>query len=258
MVCRGVNFPYPQASLPSFDDPVWEPLFATCAERSMPLTTHIGVKMLPPISHGPATTGLRLMESPFVCGRGLWHLVLAGVFDRHPTLQFVIAECPGIWWLWAINEMDSIYDDQARGGPAMRAFLSRRPSEYVQSNVHFCESFQSKGEAQAAIDSGFVGRVMWGSDYPHIEETWMQPNRPSDPSTTRLSMANTFAGLREADVRMMAGLNVVVCYGLDGAALSAVAAQIGPTLAELTTPPDLTAVPADYMGLGFRKSGAMS
>src|SRR5205807_7267734 len=92
---RGVNFPHPQWQLPPYEDTSWDPLFSVCADLGMPLTTHIGGGHIGPTYTGLGSMGIALMEFPSVSGRNLWHMVFAGVFDRHPQLPLVITEVPG-------------------------------------------------------------------------------------------------------------------------------------------------------------------
>src|SRR3984957_20060812 len=39
---RAVNFPAPRRGLRFYDDPIWEPFWAACADLEMPLVTHAG------------------------------------------------------------------------------------------------------------------------------------------------------------------------------------------------------------------------
>lgn len=255
---RGVNFPHPQWSLPPYEDSIWDPLFSTCAALGMPLVTHIGGGSYPPTYTGASAIAIELMETPYVSGRNLWHLIFSGAFDRHPNLTLVITEVPGSWFTGVISDMESLYADRARSGPILRRSLRHRPYDYVANNVFFGISFMSPAEALAAVEIGLVDRVMWGSDYPHPEGTWLYDadGDVQSPCLTRLSLANTFAGFDESDVRKMAGGNAIDCYGLDASALDEVAARIGPHVVDLTTAPDLSQVPSDYTGLAFRTEGA--
>ena len=70
-----------------------------------------------------------------------------------------------------------------------------------------------------------IDRVMWGSDYPHVEGTW--------PHTPKF-LNDAFAGVPEGEVRKMVGGNAIDCYGLDRGELSAVAERIGPEPAALS------------------------
>jgi predicted TIM-barrel fold metal-dependent hydrolase len=65
---------------------------------------------------------------------------------------------------------------------------------------------------------------MWGSDYPHLEGTW--PN-------TRKALTETFYDFAEEDIRAILGLNAANVYGFDVDALSPVAQEIGPSIAEI-------------------------
>jgi predicted TIM-barrel fold metal-dependent hydrolase len=254
---RGVNFPAPTSHLAPYEDPAWEPFFATCAERDMVLNTHIGggETSLYSAYKGPAWFGAFMLESPWLGRRAMWLMTFTGAFDRHPTLKLVLTELPGAWWDLTVRDMDGAYFNW-RGG-SLRETLKKKPSEYAASNMFMGASFQSREEAEMAVERGFDDRLMWGSDYPHVEGTWMYTDNPDEPSVTRLSLANTFHDLPDSPVRKMTGENAVRCYGLDVDALGPIAARIGPDLGELQHAPDLAQVPDNYHGSGFRTHGAM-
>lgn len=65
---------------------------------------------------------------------------------------------------------------------------------------------------------------MWGSDYPHLEGTW--PN-------TMKALTETFHDFAEEDIRAILGLNAAKVYGFDVNALSAIAKEIGPSIAQI-------------------------
>jgi predicted TIM-barrel fold metal-dependent hydrolase len=254
---RGVNFPSlrPDNDVRSLESPEWEPLFATCEELGMVLNTHILnglVGFLGPHYTGHNEITIETMESGWVGRRNIWHMTMTGVFERYPGLQLVITEIPGLWWQSHVTEMDSLYYSWAIG-ESIRQHLPKPPHEYVRNNISFGASFQSRLEATEASAQGFAGKVMWGSDYPHAESTWYYTDDPSEVSVTRLSLQHTFHGLPETDVRDMCGANIVRTYGLDAGALGAVAERIGAlTPRELLEAPDLSLIPSDYRGWGFR------
>lgn len=248
---KGVNFPAPSSSLTPYNDPSWDPFFARCAERSLPLTTHAGAGD-PGQWTGRETFALMTIESGgWFSRRAMHQLIFGGVFERHPTLQLVLTEQPGDWWTYTLREMDSVWR-------AHRASLGdqvpRPPSEYAHANVSLGASFLANYEAHDAIDKGYAANVLWGSDYPHAEGTWQQPDTDADPSIGLLSMRAAFAGVDEASVRAMAGENAARVYGLDLAALRAVAERIGaPGVRALTEP--LVEVPAAGSPFAFRTFG---
>ena len=65
-----------------------------------------------------------------------------------------------------------------------------------------------------------VDRIMWGSDFPHLEGCWPF-------SRTHLRLA--FAGVPEDEVRAMVGANAARVYGFDLDALAPLAAEFGPS-----------------------------
>ncbi|MFI5047668.1 MAG: amidohydrolase family protein [Acidimicrobiia bacterium] len=257
---RGVNFPAPNLALgiPPYQDPRWEPFFATCAERNMVLNTHIGggeTSIVAGYTGVPAMAAY-MIENPWLGRRAIWLLTFNGTFERHPGLKLVLTELPGTWWGLTVSDMDAAYFNHRAG--LIRETLAKKPSEYVASNIFMGASFQSRQEAEMAVDGGFDDRLMWGSDYPHPEGTWMFTENRDDPSLTQLSMANTFHDLSESSIRKMCGENAVGCYDLDAVALSGIAERIGPDLHDLQTEPDLSLVPESYHGSGFRTIGALA
>jgi predicted TIM-barrel fold metal-dependent hydrolase len=186
-------------------------------------------------------------------------MIWAGVFERHPGLKLVITETPGNWFPNLADELDALWDFYAakRDEPLNKALLAqvpRRPSEYMAANVFYGASFASPYEVQQAVLHGNATQLLWGSDYPHLEGTFVNPEGRDTPSVTRLALRHTFCEVAPEDTLRMVGGNAIDIYGLDTAALRRVADEIAaPTLEELATPID--AVPAGASITAFR-SGA--
>jgi hypothetical protein len=125
--------------------------------------------------------------------------------------------------------------------------LERPPSEYFMSNCFIGASFMSNADAREAIAQGYEDRYMWGSDFPHIEGTY---------PWSRQSLRMALEGIDPAVGRKLVGSTLVEVFGLDREALDKVAARIGPTAEELSTPLRPEEMPvepgvAEY-SLGFR------
>jgi hypothetical protein len=73
-----------------------------------------------------------------------------------------------------------------------------------------------------------VDRIMFGTDYPHVEGTW-----PDTASRLR----HTFGGLPEPEVRAMLGENAAEAYGFDLGKLGDRASQVGPEVDNLFAGP---------------------
>jgi predicted TIM-barrel fold metal-dependent hydrolase len=254
---KSVNFPAPRPWVLPYNDRGWEPFWAAAAELAMPLSTHSGAGD-PTVQTGPELVALVSIESGGWFSRRAAHLlVFAGVFERHPDLQLVLTEQPGIWWPALCNELDSVHISMTRANEALRAQVPRRPSEYLHRNVSIGASFMSRAEARAAIEGGYADRVMWGSDYPHMESTFQYPGTADfegETSYGKLALRFTFAGLDEPIVRAMVGETACRIYDLDIDALTSVARTIGaPTYDDVNTP--LDAAPDDASAFAFRTFG---
>jgi hypothetical protein len=79
-----------------------------------------------------------------------------------------------------------------------------------------------------------VDRIMWGSDYPHLEG--------SHPYS-REALRVTFSDVDPREVRAMLGENAAALYGFDYDHLQTIADDAGPTVDEVAT--RLDHVPAD-------------
>jgi predicted TIM-barrel fold metal-dependent hydrolase len=265
---RGANFPGQRDILPPYDDPVYEPLWAACSDLNMPLTTHAGAAS----PSSMVNEAVVMMETGGVlCRRAVHRLMFCGAFDRYPGLKLVMTEQPGLWQLPLMEEMDSIHNaivkNPSRGAVVSKANagqhaaavpgmteskwrgvaintkrlepLAMKPSEYFMKHCFVGASFMAHFEAVGAIEQGISPTMMWGSDYPHPEGTWKEPESDDEASQTLLSLQATFQGLAGEHVRAMAGENAVRCYGLDLDHLKKVAEDISaPTVADLTRSPE--------------------
>jgi predicted TIM-barrel fold metal-dependent hydrolase len=254
---RGVNFPAMRdGELPEYNRRVWEPFWSACAELRMPLVTHVGGGTNARYSGLEAVALMQLESAGFLSQRAVWWMIFAGVFERHPNLKLVITETPGNWYPPKAIELDALHAfyDTKRDEPLNKALLEqvpRRPSEYMRNNVYFGASFTSPFEAHEALAHGVASQLLWGSDYPHLEGTFVYRDGRDLPSITRLALRNTFCELPATETRRMIGETAIDVYNLDRDALQQVASDINaPTLDELATPID--SVPEGASVTAFR------
>ena len=247
---RGVNFPAPRPWLTPYNDRAWEPLWTAAEELAMPLSTHSGAGD-PAVFQGPELTALMSIESGGWFSRRAAHLLIfAGVFERHPELKLVLTEQPGEWWPAMADELDSVHRANTGWGGPLKTQVPLAPSEYLHRNVWIGASFLSRAEAHGAVRDGYADRVMWGSDYPHMEATWQRGPTAYSPLSLRFALA----GLDEPTVRAMVGGTAARVYGLDLDTLRATADRIGaPTYDQLTEP--LDEVPVGASPFAFRTNG---
>ena len=221
--------------------PKYEPIFAVCEELGMPLNHHSGGATPDFGMYLPQSLAMFMLEVTWWAHRSLWHLMFSGVFERHPNLQFVLTETGVGWAPGVLEELDAFYrrmkhNDQCSeyifGGPTV-AKMSLLPSEYFARQCHIGASFLPPRECARRHEIG-VDRIMWGTDYPHVEG--------SHPYT-REHLRLTFAGVPEDEVQRMVGGNAAELYGFDLEQLVPLAAKVGPTRAEVAEPLDYGDVP---------------
>lgn len=221
---RGINLPAPRGDFPMLNDPVWEPLWGACEETGLSLNTHGGGGEHYPYV-GAGAQAMYMMETPWRTRRGLWVMVLGGVFERHPGLKLVLTEQWMDWAAQVMADMDGLY--QGPGGSQLRMDLPEPPSEYFRRNCFVGASFLSNWEAKFGIEHGLAANTMWGDDYPHAEGTWPH---------TRQAMQFTFWDIDPQLTRCYIGETAIKVYGLDQSKLGEVAAEIGPTISDIGQP----------------------
>jgi predicted TIM-barrel fold metal-dependent hydrolase len=235
---KGVNFPAPRTTWPSFNHEIYEPLWAACEALDMPLCTHAGGGDDPLGAPGNNAAACFAAEINWLGRRGLWQMIFGGVFERHPGLRMVYTEQRGAWVPATLRDLDSIWRSPLYSH--LRNDLPRSPSEYWASNCYIGGSFIAPFEVALRHEIGLTN-LMWGADYPHQEGTW--PN-------TLLAIRHAFAGVPETDTRLILGQNALDVFDLDPVELRSVADRIGPT-------PEMVAEPAtelpEHRGLAFRQ-----
>jgi predicted TIM-barrel fold metal-dependent hydrolase len=252
---RAANLSTPRPGLKIYDHPDWEPFWATCADLGVTLNSHVGGAGGDIEFIGPHATALSLVDrAGWLSRRSLPRMIFSGVFERYPTLKYVLTEQNGDWWAATMREYDSAYETY---GWQFKDRVPKRPSEYCATNVFIGASYMAPFEAEMAVEQGYVDHVMWGSDYPHAEGTFQYPDDPAYPNTTHLALRYTFNAVEPADVRRMVGETAIRCYGLDADALRPIAQRINsPTLDELAVPVSASEIPELTASLGFRTTGA--
>jgi predicted TIM-barrel fold metal-dependent hydrolase len=151
--------------------------------------------------------------------------VWSGAFERHPNLKYILTETGCSWILETLRVLEFKADM-----PIFKHFtkeLSLRPSEYFARQCYIGASFLPDHEGKDRHRIG-LDRLMWGSDYPHLEGTW--PN-------TMNALRGTFGPYPEDETRALLGTNAAKVYGFDLEQLHPIAARIGPELSRIRGEP---------------------
>lgn len=222
---RGVMIPTRWFDAPAYIDESYEPFWAACAETSMVVHTHSGAG---PSDYpmGPGFVSIYAAEAWWWAARPFWVLLLSGVFERHPGVKYSIAE-NGAWWVPdLVKRMDEKWvgaHNTRKFGDAFKLDLSRKPSEYVDSNCFFAASTPGPEEIERRHEIG-IGNLMWGNDLPHPEGTYPH---------TRTWIAERFRDVPEDETRQILGTNAADLYRVDVGALQDIVDHIGPTSADV-------------------------
>jgi predicted TIM-barrel fold metal-dependent hydrolase len=216
----GVLLPGNTGDHPFYHHPRYEPLWAVCEELEMPLQSHSG--WAPDYGDTPSATAMFISEVDMWAHRPFTALMWSGAFERHPNLKYVLTE-QGCSW---ILEWLRVLEFKA-ANPIFKYFtkdLSLTPTEYFQRQCYLGASFLRPEEGGDRHKIG-VDRLMYGTDYPHMEGTW--PN-------TMDALRETFGSYPEHETRAILGTNALAVYDFDLGQLGPIAEKIGPSLSDIT------------------------
>jgi predicted TIM-barrel fold metal-dependent hydrolase len=245
----GVNLPsmrLEDLTWPAYTDPVWESFWSACESLGVPLVNHGAADLNLYRDLGPGRFALVLADGPWLVRRVMWWLMFGGVFERHPGLRLIMTEQPGDWPRYEVDYLQSVYESGTQRH--LRTLMKRSPKDIFRSNIYVGGSFMSNREAHMFVELGIEDRVMWGSDYPHIEGTW---------PLSVVALRMTFEGIAPRTINKMLCENAGAAYGFGLDELKSVAQRIGPTLSEVLQPVDAPPTGMPYSN-AFRRSGAWS
>lgn len=157
-----------------YDDDMFFPIFEKAAELDVPVSWHPEFPDAKVQSHYylsdnyPLITGMQFGTAGFG-----WHLdvgihtarlVLSGIFDKLPNLQFI----SGHWGegiAFMLDRMDQIMRPETTG-------LKKKVSDYYHENVYFTPSgILSKNSFEYMVKVFGAERIIWALDYPYVPFT---------------------------------------------------------------------------------------
>ncbi|MCW2784711.1 MAG: hypothetical protein JWP74_1228 [Marmoricola sp.] len=179
---RTVSFPDSPVplGLPSFHHEAWEPFWNACEDTGMVISLHFGSGgYVPGFSFANTnTTGgeLRIPDAPFAVAIALFStnlmwstvdLLFSGVLQKHPKLQFSLAE-GGIGWIpYILERTDFVWERHRYYQPID---FHTRPSDLFREHFWGCFIDDVHGvENRHAVG---IDRIMLEIDYPHSDSNW--------------------------------------------------------------------------------------
>ena len=215
-VFGGILLPGGTGDNPPYHHPRYEPIWAACADLAMPIHTHSG--WTPNFGNHRGSLGIWLHEITFWAHRPLWFLIWSGVFHRYPTLRLIFTEQRADWLIPTLADLDAQYERPMFRH--LRRELPMKPSDYYRRNCYVGASFMNEGEWDTRYEVG-VDRLMWGTDYPHLEGWWPH---------TREKLEAVFKAVPRAEVEQILGATAAEVYGFDLDLLRPLADELGPPL----------------------------
>ncbi len=215
------NFPAGKRQPSAADDPFW----AAAVDLPMALTIHVEFgfprrgrgqpavaapafnypKKTDPEHHVPDVIE-RFNKYGFRGSKQVVQMIWGGVFERFPKLNIYVAEVQIGWVPNWLDQMDNEYGRQQYWAERVLGLprLKRMPSEYAKENVYWGFNRNPIGVRIARHEVG-IDKVMWASDFPHLESDW--------PHSARVIEEN-FTGVPEDEVYQMTVGNAVNYFHL--------------------------------------------
>ena len=134
-------------------------------------------------------------------------LIWAGVFDRFPKLEIYVAEVQIGWIPNWLDQLDNEYGRQRYWVERVYGLpqLAKMPSEYAREHAYWGFNRNPAGVRIARREMG-VDKVMWASDFPHLESDW--PN-------SKHVLEESFVGVPEDEQYKMTVGNAVEFFHLN-------------------------------------------
>lgn len=230
-------------------DPAWDRVFAAIQDAGLVMNQHSG-QGSPDYGSGAVAEALWMSEVTFYCQTGFRHLLMSGVFEKYPRLQYILTESGCGWVPDMLQSLDRIHMGFKHGAigelsyEGMEWVLEEPPSAYASRNCYYGASFPSLKDLDG-IDAIGVDRVLWGNDYPHYEGTF-----PYNLESLRL----TFNAMPDATRRALFGRNAASLYGFDWEEMERRAAKVGPTPKQVSAPLPREEIPTDSMCYLFQNA----
>ena len=160
-----------------FSDYSFDPIWRECEEAGIPVCLHVIVR----VGRAQAMLGNFYQPGEFRAVFGfalggfaqivpaLMTMVVDGLFDRFERLKVLCVEAGCGWAPYVMDRMDEKYEHLGWTFP-----LKLKPSEYLRRNVWVVAEPEERTIGNV-MDLMGEDRVLWGSDYPHIDSTLDAP-----------------------------------------------------------------------------------
>ena len=202
---RGLFVPPEVIDEKRLGDPHFDPIWRLCEEAGIPGCLHVIVRFQP----GSSSFGSWYATRPgpiFTFGLGatgqmipaIAAMVSDGLFERFPKLKIVSVEAGCGYAAYLMDRLDEKHARFRTIHP-----LTLKPSEYIKRNCYFVAEPEER-TIGAMLDLVGEDRILWGSDYPHVDSNLEAPKQIR-AAIASLSPARQAAVLGE-NARLVFGL----------------------------------------------------
>ncbi|HEU5307075.1 MAG TPA: amidohydrolase family protein [Acidimicrobiia bacterium] len=179
--------------LPSFWSEAWSPMLAALEDTDTPMCLHIGSSSRPIVPHEDAPIPVVISLLNLLSMTAMSDLVFSPIFNRHPRLKVVLAEC-GIGWIpWMLERLEATWTKQRHHS---KINTEKTPRECFRDNMWAC-FIQEQAGIELRHHIG-VDKILCEVDYPHSDTTW--PN-------SRAWLRESLADVPDDEARRIAGGN---------------------------------------------------
>jgi predicted TIM-barrel fold metal-dependent hydrolase len=188
-----------------YQDDAYEPIWSLAEEAGFPLAMHVGTNAYRPPearNRGEARDSIFEYGNAYsTIQRTLVELICRGVATRHPSLKFVVAEFNAGWIAHWLDRIDQGLMREYRFKE--EEYTGEHPMEIWHRQ--FYATIEDDRAALLTRDIIGVDRLLWGSDYPHVDSTW--------PCSQDV-LGEMFEGIPDDVRRKITYDNVRTLYGL--------------------------------------------
>ena len=191
----------------SYDQPIYEPLWAAAQDLGMPISLHAATNRA---GEDQQFADLETIRPSYLTMMSHWaamslgDIIFSGAFERYPKLYVGSVEHELSWVPHFLDRMDYTYTQRAMNFAPYRFKGDVLPSDFFHSNVFI--GFQEDALGIRLRDVIGVDTLMWGSDYPHGDSTFPR---------SRQILQHILADCTEEEKARIVGGNAARVYRLD-------------------------------------------
>ncbi|MGH7863945.1 MAG: amidohydrolase family protein [Candidatus Binataceae bacterium] len=201
---KGIFLPPEPINGKRFSHSDFDPIWRECEQAGLPVCLHVIVRF----NRAPGLLGhfYQVGEFRMVYGFALggfaqivpamMTMIADGLFDRFPRLKVLCVEAGAGWAPYIMDRMDEKHEHFGWTFP-----LKLKPSDYFRRNIWVVAEPQERTIA-AVMELMGEDRVLWGSDFPHVDSTLEAP----------WLIRKSVEGLDEARRRKVMGANATAVF----------------------------------------------